>query len=299
MHLLLFFYEVFLALWLAVAPPVPPPLPPYQYYCNLTEYPSMLLEQRSPWPQDNLAAAALKLLSLVQHTSYAHVSQIDPATGTFMTDCSCVVSYLLVNSGLGQHFADVPKEKHDTAVQPPMPRAKEYAQFLESLKKHGRGGRDGDGARWTAVQSIWALQPGDLVAWVIPDWKAEGKSTGHVLVVVDPPPPARAGGRNTTLIPADETSVWVSVLDSSSIAHQWDSRCDAADSSGKKPCAFGVGHSFIRLLGDAMGEPKAFQFRDGAAVRAYPLSLARVIGEPSWDYDIVDRSTLVVQKSSR
>ncbi|KAJ3179906.1 hypothetical protein HDU87_002474 [Geranomyces variabilis] len=217
-----------------------------------------------------------------------------------MTDCSCLVSYLLVNSGLGRHFADVPKEEHDAAVQPPMPRAKEYAQFLTSVGKHWQQRRnDGDSPRWAAVESIWALQPGDLVAWEIPDWKAEGKkSTGHVLVVVEPPPLAWAGGRNATLIPAaDQTSVWVSVLDSSSIAHQWDLRC--ATDSTTPSCVFGVGHSFIRLLGNAAGEPTAFQFRDGAAIRAYPISLARVIDEPSWDGGgIEDRSTLLVQRSS-
>ncbi|TPX58061.1 hypothetical protein PhCBS80983_g03381 [Powellomyces hirtus] len=229
---------------------------PYAYYCNLTEYPSLATA-------DSLSSAASTLMNLLRVSSYTHVSHIDPVTGAFHTDCSCLVSYLLKSSGLSAHLEDVPRETNDPAVAPPMPRAKEYANFIAGLSKSGT-------PRWNAIDDIWRLQHGDLVAWEIPNWKETNRSTGHVVVVVEPP---STSPFNATLIPVDSTSVWVSVLDASSVKHQWDSRCYIL------PCRGGVGHGYIRLFGDAAGRPIAFQFHDEALVRHYSISIARTSPE--------------------
>ncbi|KAJ3018328.1 hypothetical protein HKX48_002967 [Thoreauomyces humboldtii] len=154
-----------------------------------------------------------------------------------------------------------------------MPRAWDYAHFIQGLNGTSN-------PRWKAVDSVRDLQAGDLVAWEIPGWNVTGKSTGHV-VIVAPPPSKAPGHEGRMIVPDGERSVWVGVLDASSVRHRWDTRCGWGGDEGviSRTCLGGVGHAFIRLLMDAKGRPVAFQFHEQAVVRNYPISLARLSDE--------------------
>ncbi|KAI8817674.1 uncharacterized protein EV422DRAFT_211601 [Fimicolochytrium jonesii] len=293
----------------------------YRYYCNLSEYPVLpspaLPSNKSTSPSHRLTTAGLTLLSMLRTTTYTHTSRINPHLGAFHTDCSCLLSYLLHSGGLDSQFEDIPKERGDARVRPVMPRAREFAGFLRGLLADSGG--EGKGGRWRAVEDMWDVRAGDLVAWEIPDWQGMNKSTGHVVVVV-PAESAldatREDGRlgmqdreydDRVIRPVSATSMWVSVMDASGVAHEGDSRCASpshiltretqeememvtvlGDTSLPPPststtCIKGVGRGFIRLYGEVVSDsegkqrPVAFQFREGATVRYYPIFIGRVV----------------------
>ncbi|KAJ3180126.1 hypothetical protein HDU85_004129 [Gaertneriomyces sp. JEL0708] len=263
----------------------------YRYSCNLTAFPVSARSSSPSLPADlepsaRLARSAIQAATTVTNTSYTHISDIDGTRGIYHTDCSCLVSYLLDSSGLTKWLDDIPKDAEDAAVNPPMPRAKEFARFaisLATLPDHQAR------ARWTSVPRLWDIQEGDIIAWEIPNYQAQSKSTGHVLVVTNPSLVTwRSNQRmiyplddgeprieKSALVPVNATAAWVSVVDASSTRHQWDSRCSGFP---HHPCARGVGHGFVLLSENADGHIQAFMFREDATPRYHPIGIARLKG---------------------
>ncbi|KAI9008425.1 hypothetical protein BC832DRAFT_424625 [Gaertneriomyces semiglobifer] len=239
-----------------------------------------------PKPSALLAHSAIQAATTVTNTSYTHISDIDGSRGIYHTDCSCLVSYLLYSSGLTKWLDGIPKDAEDPAVNPPMPRAKEYARFaisLATLPDHQAQDR------WTSVARLWDIEEGDIIAWEIPNYPAQNKSTGHVLVVTNPSlvtwrsnqrmiHPLEDGEpriERSVLVPVNATAAWVSVVDASSTRHQWDSRCSGFP---HHPCMRGVGQGFVLLSENADGRIQAFLFREDATPRYYPIGIARLKG---------------------
>ncbi|KNC99418.1 uncharacterized protein SPPG_05659 [Spizellomyces punctatus DAOM BR117] len=225
---------------------------PYRYVCDLGAYTHLpYLPPIDDAPSSLLAAAAEYASSKgLQKTTYTHVSRINGQRGTYHTDCSCFVSYLLYTTGLTAHLQDVPKERNDTAVDPPMPRAQDYANFIYGLNSTH--------PRWKRIHRVSDLIPGDLITWSIP---SRTTNTGHMMVVLADP----------ITIPVSTNETWVHVADASSITHEWDSACH--DGVCKR---WGVGQGFVMLL-ERAGRIVGFKFRSGARERWWEVGVGRLL----------------------
>ncbi|KAI9091894.1 hypothetical protein DFS34DRAFT_653348 [Phlyctochytrium arcticum] len=261
----------------------------YRYYCNLSSYPPLPTLPISNNKSHNLFLAA-QLASapsaqggILLNTSYTHISSINGKTGQIHTDCSCFISYLLNSVGLHDWFNDVPKEMNDPAVDPPMPRAVDFAKFFRSL--------EGSEGRWERVRRLQDMGPGDLIGWLIPNRVAD---TGHTLIAIGHPistlPPSSyfLSPDHHPLMYQDLSSsfprqvqmakaAWIPVADSSRTRHELDSHCsDSSNDLNDMPChRWGVGQGRILLL-EVNNDIVAFQFHRNATVRFYDIGVARV-----------------------
>jgi hypothetical protein len=125
-----------------------------------------------------LHTEAVRELSAVKQTAYAHEMTIDEDKGVFDYDCSGFVDYALSNT------APDALETLRTVGETKRPQARTYVELLSGIRPHAT--RD----RWTPVPNVADLLPGDIVAWLAIEKKQDylgNVNTGHVMIVDAPP----------------------------------------------------------------------------------------------------------------
>ena len=169
---------------------------------------------------------------------------MDPDTGTFLTDCSGFVSYVL--DGIApEHYGAIPRETGHA-----YPRAFEFFDYFASRAVHAS-------RTWRRVERLSESCEGDLVAWREVRVR-EDHDSGHVFVVAEAP----------ALVSA---RVWaVRVYDSSDVPHFDDSRVRSGAFAG------GVGTGTILIHVDGGGKPIAFQFGKDDSLHEVPIAIARL-----------------------
>jgi hypothetical protein len=191
-----------------------------------------------------LAKEALRILENTQQTSYQHDIHIDEATGIYDVDCSGFVSYVL---GLvaPYHLDLIPLSGRETR-----PLAHDYFDFLSSLPNETTDG-------WQQVPALQDAQPGDLIAWALP--QVGHGDTGHVFVVAEQP----------VVVAPDIMAVMA--YDASDILHYDDSRGPGSDQFRT-----GVGSGTFHLQVNTAGTPIAFQFGPGDQIVTDTIAIGRI-----------------------
>ncbi len=191
-----------------------------------------------------LATAARQMVDGVHLTAYEHALIIDPDAGTYYTDCSGFVSFVLERVA-PEHYGVIPHE-----LAHPYPKAFEFFDYFAS--------RAVDAVRgWRRVERFCDARAGDLVAWRLRHLQ-EDKDSGHVFVVAEAPKLA-------------SSDVWaVRVYDASDVLHFEDSRERGGIFAG------GVGTGTILVHTDAHGKPTGFQFGPGESAHEAPIAVARI-----------------------
>jgi hypothetical protein len=193
----------------------------------------------------NLLAEARGELKAMKRTRYQHETVVHPAKGEFFYDCSGFLDYALERSA-------------PTALQA-LPHKREARPLAEDFVHHLQRVTGGAaGGPWRAVRTASALEPGDLIAWLVVDG-SKTKDTGHVVIVLEPPV------RN----PQRTTEWLVTVVDSTPNPHAADSR-----TNGVK----GLGTGTIGLDVDASDHPVGFYWKGGESPKAKQTEV--VLGEP-------------------
>jgi hypothetical protein len=195
-----------------------------------------------------LAGEAEQVLANNRHTHYQHTIHIDETTGTYDLECSGFVTYLLDNVA-PRHLAAISKRPNETRLH-----AAAYAAFLADLATTAVSG-------WHAVGPYPDIARGDLIAWAL---DPPNRDTGHIFVVADPP------------VQVDESTIAITGLDASDIAHYADSRVSAA--TGYRS---GAGTGTFHLRVDTTGTPTGFQFGQGANAPQSRRSSQRPTRTPS------------------
>jgi hypothetical protein len=189
---------------------------------------------------ERLHAAAEALVAQVRTTRYAHRWRADPATGHYEADCSYLVAQL-VRTVAPQALAAVPRERGFDR-----PRAFRWYRFFASLERDGP--RDG----WTAVGTVAAARPGDILAWTNEPFDP-GDNTGHVMIVASQPEPA--GDRRWRVV----------VIDATGTPHDNDTRTGS-----------GIGRGAIFLETDEAGRPVRVQLDSTRRAFTRPLAIGRL-----------------------
>lgn len=188
-------------------------------------------------PAQRLSAATRQLLASVTTTAYAHRTAIDESSGSYVTDCSGLLTWLLRRE-LPRHLAAIPIV-HGRA----RPLA---ADYQEAFAKPVPG--------WQRIDQVQEVRAGDVIAWRLAEIRP-GKSTGHV-VIADSTATAQGDGVFALV-----------VIDSTTTPHDDDTR----------PGTDGVGRGTIRLRVDGRGTLEAVQAREQAPFRRYAFAIARPV----------------------
>ena len=188
-------------------------------------------------PAQHLSEAARRLLASVKSTSYSHHSAIDEDSGSFVTDCSGLVTWLL-RQNLPGHLAAIPIKhgrSHPVAVD-----------FQEAFAASATG--------WQCVVRVQDVRPGDVLAWRYLNPKP-GKSTGHVMVI------------DSAATPDGENVFSVAVIDSTTAPHDDDTRSEFD----------GVGRGTIHLRVDADGAPVEVRGKTSSAFHKRAFAIGRPV----------------------
>ncbi len=162
-----------------------------------------------------LIREAARELRALKSTRYTHAASVDESSGRFDFDCSSFLAYALKQS--------LPRAIDEILAAHPAPKTRDFVQNFMNLA-------DPD-PEFIRVQLGIDLQPGDIVAWLLPPGSQD---TGHIVIVAGTP--TRSADR------ADE--LLVPIVDATSRLH------GAADTRGP---AGGLGVGTIGLLIDEEG----------------------------------------------
>jgi len=188
-------------------------------------------------PGQRLSHATRQLLASVKNTRYAHRTDIDETTGSYVTDCSGMLTWLLQRE-LPNHLVAIPNKRGRTH-----PLA---ADFQEAFVANVTG--------WQRITKVQDVLPGDVFAWRYHNPKP-GKSTGHVVVV------------DSSSVLVSENIFSVTVIDSTSAPHDDDTRTDSD----------GIGRGTIQLRIDGDGAPVAVRGNAQSTFREYLFAIARPV----------------------
>lgn len=241
----------------ALAAPSAPPTPPDKDVDEVDPTPgtegedagAALLDKdgpKAPKAAATLVAEATRIVTTAKATSYSHKTVVDEAALRFDVDCSGFIGYLLRRVA--------PQARRElVAGTVKRPLAKHFVSFIAGLPAKGT-------ARWSRIEDVRTLQPGDIIAWTRP---ADSKSTntGHVMLVAAPP--TRRGARG----------VKVEIFDSTALRHGATDKRTAGST--------GVGQGSITLRTDKAGKPLAFRWSPTGTYKYHEteIVMARVKAE--------------------
>ncbi len=182
---------------------------------------------RAGEPGSPAAGRVLSALERVEQrtrvTRYQHRTQVSEPRGDYRWDCSGMAAWILERSA--------PRARR--ALGPGRPIARTFARTI------ARAPTDRPRLGWRRVGHVRDARPGDVLAWERPPG-FRSRNSGHVAFVVAAPVEVHAG-------------VWaVRILDSTSLAHQDDTRPDGVSGTGRGTMTFAV---------DADGDAEAYGWR--------------------------------------
>jgi hypothetical protein len=179
-------------------------------------------------PATKAAGKIVETIALVESaltaTRYQHATVVNVKKGIFYWDCSGMTAWVLDRAA--------PKARLKLPGKHPLARDV-YKVIDKSPAGQPKGG-------WLRLTQPGEIRPGDLFAWLKPDFWKNHKNTGHVGFVVEAPRPHPT-----------HANVWlVRVADASRYLHEGDSRSD--DGVG----GFGTGTMAFQF--DESGTPLAY-----------------------------------------
>ncbi|MCB9594300.1 MAG: hypothetical protein H6719_16320 [Sandaracinaceae bacterium] len=174
-----------------------------------------------PEPGTPAAARVVATLEQVERTtratSYQHRTRVDARRGLYHWDCSGMTAWVLARSA--------PRARRSLGQGRPV--ARTFARHI------ARAPTDRPRRGWQRVEHIRDVRPGDVFAWERPP-DFPSNNTGHVGFVMNQPVAVGDG-------------VWaVRILDSTSYAHQDDTRGEGETGTGRGTMTFltdGAGHA--------------------------------------------------------
>jgi hypothetical protein len=202
-------------------------------------------------------AEARRVLSQVKTTSYSHTTHIDESRGLYEVDCSGFVDLVLK--------AVAPKSlaKLDSRRTHKRPLADDYEQTFENAAS-----QSGNAIGWQNIARVADARPGDIIAWKNPAHKTgEHTNTGHVMVIDSRPveDPSRSRYAQNA-----GTTYRITVIDSTSSPHGFDSRAEGQS---------GVGRGTIWLVVDSAGKPIGYRWKSlRGPIHPVPIAIGRVVG---------------------
>ncbi len=167
-----------------------------------------------PPPGSPAAARVVATLERVERrtrtTRYQHRTAVDERRGDYRWDCSGMAAWVLERAA--------PRARR--ALGPGRPVARTFARTIaRAPTDRGRG--------WRRVDRVADVRPGDVLAWQRPP-AMRSANTGHVAFVMSAPVEVHAG-------------IWaVRILDSTSLAHQDDTRRPGGTGTGRGTMTFAV-----------------------------------------------------------
>ncbi len=203
-------------------------------------------KQRIPASQRVLGVLARIEQTLIE-TKYQHSTEVRSAKGQYFFDCSGMASWVLRRSA-PRSLAVIgrPNDRRPLAVH-----------FYQKIAKIRPGKRRGP---WYRVESAAHVQPGDVIAWVRPEW-FESKSTGHVAFAVS------AARPNHGEVPG----FLVRIADASRYKHENDSR---------GPDVTGFGTGVLLIPTDDRDQPTGYGWFGSRTRSDWVVPTELVIGRP-------------------
>lgn len=181
-----------------------------------------------PPPGSDAAGRVMATLERVEASArrsrYQHRTRVDARAGRYDWDCSGMAAWVLERSA--------PRARRSLNARRPVARTFHRTIAAAPTDRARRG--------WRRVDHIRDVRPGDLFAWERPPG-FRSRNTGHVGFVVNRPLRVREG-------------LWaVRILDSTSLAHQDDTRAHDADG--------GLGRGTMAFVTDGAGHATAYGWR--------------------------------------
>lgn len=198
------------------------------------------------------AGAIIERLRHIDRTlvdsTYAHVTRVDEAAGSYEFDCSGMVTWVLSRSAPGAYGAI------RRFVGERRPLARDFHRYIAAVRAKRPQWA------WSRVERVSDAQPGDVIAWIKPD-VVRSPYTGHVAFIVERPSPVR-----------DQPGTYlVRIADASSYRHQDDTR----EGTGRTGFGFGT----ILVAADpATDTPLAYGWVGLQSAWIFPTDIA--IGRP-------------------
>jgi hypothetical protein len=156
----------------------------------------------SPEPATKAARKVMEIIGAIEQklteTKYQHKTFVHPKKGLFFWDCSGMSAWILERAA--------PRARKKLPGKHPMAR-KFHNVIDKSPETHFKAG-------WRKLSGPEQILPGDVFAWVRPEWWTKSKNSGHVGFVVGPPYPS----------PTYEGAWLMRIADSSRYRHEDDSR---------------------------------------------------------------------------
>ena len=162
-----------------------------------------------------LIREASRELVLMKETHYTHDAVIDEGAGRFDYDCSTFLAHALQTA--------LPLAYREITASNPAPKTRDFVQTFTNL-----GAMD---SQFVRVAHAVDLQPGDILAWLLPPGSED---TGHIVVVAGTP----------TVSPDRSDELLLPIVDATSRPH------GVADTRGPRG---GLGLGTVGLLVDATG----------------------------------------------
>ncbi|MFH1438350.1 MAG: hypothetical protein ABIJ56_21760 [Pseudomonadota bacterium] len=157
-------------------------------------------------------------------TRYQHFTMVDRKKGLYFWDCSGMTAWILDRAA--------PKARKSLPAKHPLAK-----QFYKVIAKSPT---DKQKKGWQRLEGLQDVRPGDMFAWLKPEFWKNNKNTGHVGFVLDTPRPH----------PKYENVWLMKIADASRYRHENDSRPD--DGQG------GFGTGTIAFLVDGNGTGQAY-----------------------------------------
>jgi len=184
-----------------------------------------------------------QILASIKETAYSLDPKIDESKGTYYTNCSALLSYILKST--------TPHALPFLYVEPgyAYPRAFSFYQTIIDSTSLPL-------SPWQHIASIQDTYPGDILAWRINERIEPFKNTGHVVILLDFPREQPDG------------SFTCRVFDAASLPHANDTRPKGAE---------GIGVGEIRILADPSGVPLGYYWSHRQKKpRFKPMAIGRI-----------------------
>ena len=163
------------------------------------------------------------IVSGIKTTVYAHKSSINETKGHYVTDCSGLLTYVIMMT--------VPQALKQVEISAGH-KTRRAVNFYDTVVRAGKE----KVPNWQKISGFKNARPGDIIVWVNPP---ESDDSGHVMIIMESP------------VPEGKDLFRVKICDSSKTSHGSDSRTFGSN---------GVGTGLIWFETDENTLPLAFRW---------------------------------------